>query len=348
MAGPALNQRYQDVLRDIIHNFIESGEPVSSRTVAKLGRQNLSAATIRNVMADLEELGLLRQPHTSAGRVPTKAAYRLYVESLMRWRQLAEAERDHIESSLAEAAAGDIDRLIAVAGHLLSELSHQVGIVLTPSVEEVRLKSADFVSLGGHRVLAVIVSTTGHIDNLVIETEEELSRKELVRISNYVTDHFAGARICEVRDQVLSAMAEERDDLDRWLSQAMTLAHRAVEGHERGVVVEGTNALLLRPELSNIQQARRMLETFADQARLASMLNQCLITDGVRVFLGEDTDVTRDLDFSLVAAPYRVGDQALGNLGVIGPSRMEYQRLVPLVHFLGEALSKALTMVTLE
>ena len=343
-----LSSRYRDVLRDVIHTFVSTGEPVSSRTVSKHGRQSLSAATIRNVMADLEEMGLLQQPHSSAGRVPTKAAYRFYVENLMRWRQLSEREREHIEDSLAEAA-GDIDHLMAVATHLLSDLSHQVGVVLTPDANEVALRSADFVSLGGRRVLSVIVSTNGFIDNLVIETDEELSREELVRISNYITRNFAGNRLPEIRDRLLQLMAAERDHVDRWLANAMALARRAVGGApEQEVLVEGTTILLDRPELSEVDQVRRMLDTFADKARLVAMLNQCLVSDGVRVFLGEDTDVTQELDFSLVAAPYGVGSRPLGNLGIIGPSRMEYPRLVPLVHFLGEALSKALTSVAQE
>lgn len=345
----SLNPRYRGVLRDIIRTFIATGEPVSSRTVSKVGKQALSAATIRNVMADLEEFGLLEQPHTSAGRVPTKAAYRFYVETLMRWRQLSDQERVHIEDSLAQAAVGDLDGLMNVATHLLSDLSHQVGVVLTPAVDNIALKSADFVSLGGRRVLSILVSASGSIDNLIIETEEELSREELVRISNYVTESFAGSRLRDIRDQLLRLMAAERAHVDRWLENAMALARQAMGGSpEQGVLVEGTTALLGQPEVKDLEQIRLILDTFADKSRLVSMLNQCLVTDGVRVFLGEDTEVTRTLDFSLVAAPYGVGNRPLGNLGIIGPSRMEYPRLVPLVHFLGEALSKALTSVTQE
>jgi len=345
----SLNSRYRGVLRDIIHTFIASGEPVSSRTVSKVGRLRLSAATIRNVMADLEDFGLLEQPHTSAGRVPTKAAYRFYVESLMQWRQLSNRERVHIEDSLAEAAVDDLGSLMSVATHLLSDLSHQVGIVLTPAVDDITLKSADFVSLGGRRVLSILVSASGSVDNLIVETEDELSREELMRISNYVTDSFAGSRLRDIRDQLLQLMAAERAHVDSWLANAMALARQAVGGSpEQEVLVEGTTTLLGQPELSDLEQIRLMLDTFADKARLVVMLNQCLVSDGVRVFLGEDTEVTRALDFSLVAAPYGVGSRPLGNLGIIGPSRMEYPRLVPLVHFLGEALSKALTSVTQE
>jgi heat-inducible transcriptional repressor len=334
-----LGPRYREILTDIIHTHILSGAPVSSRAVSKNGRQRLSAATIRNVMADLEEIGLLMQPHTSAGRVPTEAAYRLYVESLMQLEQLSNRERRYIAEQLRSS---DADELMGTATHLLSELSHQVGVVLTPTVNKIVLKSADFVSLGGSRVLCVIVSTSGFVDHLAVDTDEELTREELVRISNYVTENFAGLRLRQIRDQLLALMDAERAKVDRQLARAVRLARQAVDGPSpQEVLVEGTAILLDQPELSDLEQVRRMLDTFADKARLVDMLNQCLSSDGVRVFLGEDCDVTSELHFSLVATSYGV-DRALGSLGVIGPSRMEYPRLVPLVRYLGETLSKAL------
>lgn len=346
LSGPSvsrLSPRFREVLKDIIHSYIVHGEPVSSRWVSRHGGQGLSAATIRNVMVDLEEMGLLRQPHTSAGRVPTEAAYRLYVDSMMQADLVGEEERRYIETALREAS-GDSDRLMSVASHLLSELSHQVGVVLTPSVEDILLKSADFVTLGGRRVLCVLVSMGGFVDHLIIELDEEVSREDLIRISNYMTEHFAGMRMGDIRGKLLSLMGEERQNVDRWLARAMLLAGRAIDSSATAdVLVEGTNALLDRPELSDLEQVRRMLDTFADKARLVRLLNKCLSAEGVRVFLGEDTDVTSELDFSLVVTPYGLGNNALGTLGIIGPSRMEYSRMVPLVRYLGETLSKALT-----
>ncbi len=335
-----LDTRCREILTDIIHAHILSGDPVGSRAVSKHGRHRLSAATIRNVMADLEEDGLLMQPHTSAGRVPTEAAYRLYVESLMQLEQLSPRERRYIAEQLS---SNDADQLMNAATHLLSDLSHQVGVVLTPAVNEIVLKSADFVSLGGKRVLCVIVSTSGFIGHLAVETDEELSREELVRISNYVTENFAGMRLRKIRDRLLVRMDAERARVDRWLAQAIHLARRAVDGPApQEVLVEGTAILLDQPELADLEQVRRMLDAFADQARLVDMLNQCLSSDGVRVFLGEDCDVTSELHFGLVATSYGVDRRALGSLGVIGPSRMEYPRVVPLVRYLGQTLSRAL------
>ena len=337
-----LTPRSRAVLEDIIHFYIVSGEPVSSRWVSRHGGQGLSAATIRNVMMDLEEMGLLSQPHTSAGRVPTETAYRLYLANMMKTRRLPEKERRYIEVALQEAS-GDPNRLMNVATHLLSELSKQVGVVLTPAVEDIILKSADFVSLGGRRILCVLVSMGGYVDHLVIEGEEELSRKDLSRISNYMTENFAGLRMRHIRDKLISLMGEERAHVDRWLGRAMWLAGRAIDGSAAvDVLVEGTNVLLDQPELSDLEQVRRVLDTFADKARLVRLLNQCLSAEGVRVFLGADSDITSELDFSLVVTPYGPGNNALGTLGIIGPSRMEYSRVIPLVRYLGETLSNAL------
>ena len=336
----ALSRRDREILTDIILAHVRSGGPVSSRSVSKNGRHDLSAATIRNVMADLEEAGLLMQPHTSAGRVPTEAAYRLYIESLMQLESISARERRYIDEHLT---ADDADQLMSDATHLLSELTHQVGVVLTPMVEEIVLKTVDFIAIGERKVLCVIVSTSGFVDHVAIETEETLEREELVRISNYVTDNFGDLRLGEIRDRLLQSMAAERARVDHWLAQAISLAQQAVGmSPVQEVLVEGTAALLDQPELADLGQIRRMLDTFADQARLVQMLNQCLASEGVRVYLGEDFDVTSELDFGLVATSYGVDRRAMGSLGVIGPARMEYPRVVPLVRYLGEKLSRVL------
>ncbi len=336
-----LSARDLEILRDVILTYVLSAEPVSSRSVSKHGRLGLSAATVRNVMADLEEWGYLMQPHTSAGRVPTPTAYHLFIDSMMQTRKLPARERRYIEENLR---GGDADQLMGTASHLLSELSRQVGIVVAPAVGDTVLKAVDFVPLSGRRVLCVVVSAAGFVDNKVIETEEEIPREELVRISNYLTESFAGQTLREIRDRLLKRMAEERAQVDRMLALAIELARQGLDlpgGPE--VLVDGAPSLLTQPELADIQRVRRMFEAFADKARLVRLLNRCLQGSGVRVLIGEDSELTSELDFSLVATPYGVGEQPLGTLGIIGPSRMEYERVIPLVHFLGETLSRALS-----
>ena len=335
--------RDREILRDIIATYILSAEPVSSRSVAKHGRLGLSAATIRNVMADLEEWGYLVQPHTSAGRVPTPAAYHMFIESMMQARKLPARDRRYIEENLAGTPA-DADQLIGIASHLLSELSQQVSIVVAPAIGDTVLKAVDFVPVAERKVLCVVVSQEGFVDNRVIETGEEIPRQELTRISNYLTENFAGHTLREIRDRLLRQMTEERLQVDSLLAQTIELAREGLAlDSQPEVLVDGASALLARPELADIQRVRRMFEAFTDKARLVRMLNGCIQGGGVRVLIGDDSDLTSELDFSLVASSYRVGDQPLGTLGIFGPSRMEYEKIIPLVHYLGHALSRALS-----
>ncbi|HEX3128725.1 MAG TPA: heat-inducible transcriptional repressor HrcA [Thermoanaerobaculia bacterium] len=339
---PALTPRDRDILKDVILTYILTAEPVSSRSVSKHGQLGLSAATIRNVMADLEEWGFLAQPHTSAGRVPTRAAYHLFIQTMMETRAISARERRYIEENIKGVPA-DADQLMEVTSHLLSELTNQVGVVVTPTWGDTVLKAVDFVPLSGRKVLCVVVSTTGFVENKVIETDEPVPREELVRTSNYLTENFAGQTLREIRDRLLRRMTEERAQMDRWLNNTLELARRGLDlSQGPGVVLDGTSGLLNQPELADLGRVRRMFETFADKARLVNLLNQCVRGGGVRVLIGEDSDLTSELDFSLVATPYGVGDRTLGTLGIFGPSRMEYQKIIPLVDFLGETLSRAL------
>jgi heat-inducible transcriptional repressor len=232
---------------------------------------------------------------------------------------------------------------MGTASHLLSELSSQMGIVVTPAMGETVLKAVDFIPVSGRKVLCIVVSSTGFIDNKVIETEEEIPREELVRISNYLTESFGGHTLREIRERLLRLMGEERAQMDRVLARTIELARTGFSvGEVPGVVVDGTSMLLSKPELSDVQRVRRMFEAFADKARLVKILNQCIQGGGVRVLIGEDSELTSELDFSVVATAYAVGDRPLGTLGILGPSRMEYEKVIPLVTFLGETLSQAL------
>lgn len=338
-----LTPRDREILKDVIHTFVLLGEPVSSRTVSKHIYHGLSAASIRNTMADLEELGYLRQPHTSAGRVPTEAAYRLYVEALMTARAVTESERRYIDEQLREAS-GDGDQLMSTASQLLSELSHQAGVVLTPALRDIEVKALQFVPLGGRRILCVLISASGFIDNIVIEWTEELSRDDLNRISNYANGNVVGLRLSEVRDHLLQLLGEEQRGIDTWLRQAVALTHQAVLGKtSQQVLVEGAHSLLGQPELADLERVRRMLDMFADKTRLVHILSQCLDSAGsVRVVLGGESEVTQELDFSLVATSYGNSQGPLGTLGILGPSRMEYPRIVPLVRYLGQMVSRSL------
>ncbi|MDH3744036.1 MAG: heat-inducible transcriptional repressor HrcA [Acidobacteriota bacterium] len=339
--APELSSRDREILKDTIRAFIVNGEPVSSRWVARAGRNQLSSATVRNVMADLEDWGYLAQPHTSAGRVPTRAGYHLYIDSLMSSRRVSRRERLQIDETVMTEAGG-FDHLLASTSQLLSDMTHQIGIVVTPNLGETTLRSITFVNLTGCKVLCILVSTGGFSENKVIETSGALDREELIRISNYLTDNYSGLTLRQVRNRLIEAMSEERAKVDRLLGDAIQMAQEVLrDGEGPGVFVEGTTAVLSQPELADLERVRLMLGAFSDHASLVQMLNHVIDGAGVRVLIGKECDLTSDLDFSMVATTY--GEEGTGgSLAIVGPSRMEYQKVIPLVDYFGEKLSQAL------
>lgn len=337
-----LSERDREILKDVVRTFILTGEPVSSRSVAKHEQHGVSAATIRNTMADLEEEGYLRQPHTSAGRVPTTAGYHFYIDSLQPSLDLPAVQQVYIRSNIREAVEDGRDP-VNVAGQLLSELSHQIGVVLTPSMGETTLRRIEFVPLSESRVLCVLVSTSGFVDHKVVPAEIAQSREELVRISNYLSETFGGMTVRQIRSRLLRLMADERARVDQLLANAIHLAGEALrEGSGQDLLVEGTIGLIDQVDLGSVDQVRRLLDMFDEKARMVTLLNKIIEGQGVRVLVGDDSDLTSELGFSLVATPYGVGERRLGSLGVFGPSRMEYEHMIPLVNCLGDTLSRAL------
>ncbi len=337
-----LTLRDRAILKDVILTHILSAEPVSSRAVAKHGTHGLSAASIRNVMADLEESGFLSQPHTSAGRVPTPKAYHLYIQSMMDHPTIPTDDRRYIDANLPSQGVG-VEDLMTSTSQLLSQLSHQVGIVLTPALAETVLKRVEFVRLTQGKVLCVVVSKSGFVDNKVILTPEPVPRDELARISNFVTENFAGLTLREAQEKLVLLMAEERAKVDLALSRTITLARQGLDlTKDQEILMEGATEVLQQPELSDIERVRRLFDTFADKARMVFMLSQCMRGPGVRVIIGEESDFTSELGFSLVTRTYQLGEKPLGTVGIFGPSRMQYQRVIPLVDYLGERLSQAL------
>lgn len=340
-----LGSRDREILSDVIRTYILSAEPVSSRTLARRSRHGLSAATLRNVMADLEEWGYLMQPHTSAGRVPTREGYHLFIDSLMGAQDLPAGERRYIDGSLSQVTA-DTERLMAATLYLLKDLSHQVSIVLTPALADTVLKAVELVPVSERQVLCVVVSSNGFVDNKVLQLDDSqvgLKREDFTWISNYLTDNFAGLKLREIRERLLLMMAEDRAQVDRLLSVSIELASQGLApSDERELLYDGTSELLSQPELADIGRVRQLFETFSRKARLVSILNQFIGGQGVRVVIGEDSALTSELDFSLVTTSYGAGTEKLGTIGIFGPSRMEYPRLIPLVHYLGQSLSRIL------
>jgi heat-inducible transcriptional repressor len=327
---------------DVIQTFIHTGAPVSSRSLARMAKNRLSSASIRNVMADLEDSGYLSQPHTSAGRVPTAAGYHFYIDTLMQSRAISAEDRLYIKENL-EQVLTDVEDLMGMVTHLLTEMSHQIGIVLAPMISEATVKAIHFLKLTGRRALCVLESEGGLVEHRVVQTLQRISPEELVEISNYLTDHFSGHTLREIRDSLLVMMADDREQITQLLTSAISLAQQALGTvEEPELLFEGTESVLTQPELSDVGRVRRLLETFTDKAELVRVLDQLIGGTGTHVIIGEDSELTSDLDFSLVATTYGSTDKVLGALGIFGPSRMEYDKVVPLVDFLGRTVSETL------
>ncbi len=335
-----LTERDREILREVIVTYLSSGEPVSSRRVAKDRQIQLSAATIRNVMADLEDMGYLRQPHVSAGRLPTEAGFHLFIDDLMQAKNVSDDDRRLIDDRLL-TAGGTGRELTEETSKLLSELSHHVGVVLSPALGSAVMRAIEFVPLSGRKVLCVVVAENGFVENKLVVTDELIAREDLVRISNYLTENYAGRSLFEIREELLRMMSDERARLDELLHRAIELARDGMNmGHAPSLVASGTHSLFeASPSLSRIEG---MFQMFAERARLAGLLNRCLDADGVRVVLGQDSRLTEELGFGLVVRSYQAGNGVSGSVAVVGPARMEYPRMVPLVNYLGERLSKIL------
>ncbi|HEY3174357.1 MAG TPA: heat-inducible transcriptional repressor HrcA [Candidatus Polarisedimenticolia bacterium] len=345
-----LDRRDQEILEAVVESYIETGEPVGSRVVSRHNREGLSPATIRNVMADLEEKRLLAHPHTSAGRVPTDTGYRAYVDMLVKNHRLPAVDERLIESYLS-ANQAEIGELFGNVSKLLSRLSKQLGVVVTPRLSRVRLRDVELVRLGPHRVLVILVSASGMIHNKVVEIEKDHVQEDLDKIGRYLTDEFKGHTLPEIRDRILELMGQEKALYDTLLRDALNLGKAGLEidprtGAAGEIFVDGTANLLSEPEFSSIERLKALFRTFEEKHELLRVLNNCLEEQPegvVRVVIGSENPSPEMSDCALIASSYGVPGQTLGALGIIGPTRMEYARAIALVDSVARLFSTALT-----
>lgn len=344
-----LDRRDHEILEAVVESYIETGEPVGSRVVSRHNREGLSPATIRNVMADLEEKHLLAHPHTSAGRVPTDMGYRAYVDQLVKSHRLPAVDEPMIESYL-HANQAEINELFSNVSRLLSRLSRHMGVVVTPHLARVRLRDIEFVRLGPHRVLVILVAGSGMLHNKVIEIEEDHSQDNLDKIGRYLTDEFKGHTLPEIRDRILDLMGQEKALYDTLLRDALKLGKAGLEIGSRmeasgEVFVDGTANLLSEPEFASIKRLKALFRTFEEKHELLLVLNRCLEQqpEGVRVIIGSENPSPEMTDCALIASNYGLPGQTLGTLGIIGPTRMEYARAIALVDSVARLFSTALT-----
>ena len=336
-----LDARARQLLRTLIARYIAEGQPIGSRTLAKASGLDVSPATIRNIMSDLEEFGLVAAPHTSAGRVPTSQGYRVFVDSLIEMQPLGEPEVEQLRRELpTDASTPD---LLGSATSLLSEMTRFVGVVSVPNRQEFPFRHIDFLSLDGNRVLVILVFTDGQVQNRVIVTQRAYGGSELEQIANYLNIHFSGMRIDEIRLRLLREMQDEGARLNTLLSAAVEVAQAAFQGTaDSDMLVAGQTNLMGKHEGSDVDRLRELFEAFQRKRDLLQLLERCSHAEGVRLFIGDESGFAALDTYSLVTAPYGVGGRVLGVLGVIGPTRMAYGRVIPVVQATARIISNAL------
>jgi heat-inducible transcriptional repressor len=334
-----LSERAQTLLKFLVERHIADGQPVGSRALSKFSGMELSPASIRNVMADLEEMGYIASPHTSAGRVPTPKGYRLFVDTLLTIRPLETVEQNAIRHQLRP---DDPRSVISAASQMLSDLTHFAGVVMTPRRQGVGLKHVEFMQLSEKRVLLIIVATDGDVQNRIIVTEKPFSAAQLVEAANYINHHYAGYEFDRIRERVQFELSQLHHDISTLMSAVVDARGRSSEG--AGVVMSGERNLLHSDEIAaNMTSVRKLFDVFDQKTQLMQLLDISQQAEGVKIFIGGESALVPLDEFSVVTAPYEVDGQIVGTVGVIGPTRMAYERVIPIVDVTAKLMSVALS-----
>jgi heat-inducible transcriptional repressor len=335
-----MDKRARELLKTLIERHISEGQPIGSRTLSRHSGLDLSAATIRNVMADLEELGFVSSPHTSAGRVPTPRAYRLFVDTMLTIKPLDEV--GHRELS-AEIVPDSPQRVIAGAAQMLSQLSNFAGVVLTPRRSEV-FKQIEFLRLSEKRILLIMVTPQGDVQNRILITNKDYSPSQLVEASNFITTNFAGLDLQSVRNRVKNELEGLREDITALMNQAVEASSNTLENPQNNMVISGEKKLLEIGELvSDMDKIKRLFQVFEKRTGLLQLLDVSSRAEGVQIFIGGESDLVPLDGMAVITAPYKVDNIIVGTLGVIGPTRMAYDRVIPIVDITSKLLTSALS-----
>jgi heat-inducible transcriptional repressor len=343
-AEESLSERAQLLLKALIESYIRDGQPVGSRTLSRDSGLSLSSATIRNVMADLEDLGFVASPHTSAGRVPTDKGYRLFVDSLLKIKPLQNEEIEDLERRLKSDAANGRP-LVQTVSQMLSSVSHMAGLVTLPNPNYVALTQIEFIGLSENRALAIMVMNNREVQNRVVQLDRAYSAEELRRAANYLNDAFGGRSLPDVRALLLKQMQETRQHMNQIMQDAIQVAQKVFETRSEDQVeyiIAGETNLMGFAELSNVDRLRRLFEAFNEKHDILKLLDNCLRAQGIQIFIGQESGYQILDDISVVTAPYMHDNQVAGVLGIIGPTRMAYERVIPIVDVTAKLLGSAL------
>lgn len=335
-----LDDRAKLLLKALVERYIADGQPIGSRTLAKAAGMDLSPATIRNVMSDLEELGLIASPHTSAGRIPTARGYRLFVDTMLTVRR--ESLSPVGDMPTPSIQGGQPQRVISHAANMLSNLSQFVGVVMAPRRTSV-FRHIEFLSLSERRVLVIIVSPDGDVQNRIIHTAVDFSQTQLLEAANFLNAHYAGLTMEAVRERLRTEVDALRGEIADLMKTAVDIGAEADNDHEDVVVAGERNLLSVSEFSSDMGQLRRMFDLFEQKTQLMRLLDVSTQADGVRIYIGGESQVVPFEDLSVVTAPYEVDGQVVGTLGVIGPQRMPYDRMIQIVDVTAKLVSNALS-----
>jgi len=337
-----LSERAQSLLKILVERYIADGQPVGSRALSRFSALELSPATIRNVMADLEEMGFVASPHTSAGRVPTPKGYRFFVDTLLTVRPMEELERQQLEEQLTP---DDPHRVVTAASQLLSDLTHFAGIVVAPRRRGAVLRHVEFFGLSERRVLLIIVASDGEVQNRVLVTDRAYSPSQLVEAANFINQNYAGLEFDQLRQKVRGELIDLHNDISGLMQAAIQTGSEALrQPAADGVVISGGRNLLEVDDLSgDMQRLRRLFDLFERKTQLLDILEHSERADGVKIFIGGESQLVPLDECSIVTAPYEVDGQVVGTVGVIGPTRMAYERVIPIVDVTAKLVSSALS-----
>ncbi len=339
------SDRGQHLLRVLIQRYIRDGQPVGSRTLSKDSGLDLSPATIRNVMSDLEDMGLVSAPHTSAGRVPTPRGYRMFVDTLVRYRQPVDSDIQRIRKQLGGAYETQ-GALVSTVSSMLSEFTSMAGIVTVPRAPKIALRQIEFLPLSEKRILVILVINDTEVQNRILHTDRNYTASELQQAQNFINEHYAGTDLHTVREKLLEDLDKTRDSMNQAMHDIISVAHAAMDKAEHPddeYVLAGETNLMSFAELSDVDTLRRLFDAFSRKRLILDLLDRSISADGVRIFIGEESGYGIFDDCSVVTAPYRVDDDTIGVLGVIGPTRMAYDRVVPIVDITARLLETALS-----
>ena len=340
----APNERAGQILRALVQSYIHDGNPVGSRTVAKSSELSLSSASIRNVMSDLEELGFIAAPHTSAGRIPTPRGYRFFVDTLLKLQQPVATDVNKLQEQIAVDDSGDARELASSVSSLLSTMTDMAGLVTLPRASQVILRQVEFLPISNRRVLAILVVNDHEVQNRILSLDREYSESELKRAANFLNQTYAGKELNQVRELVLEEMRTTQESMNQLMINTITIAQQALKVDEQQpeYVMSGEAQLMNFDELSDIDKLKQLFEAFNQKREILGLLDQSIVADGVKIFIGEESGYQLLDDCSIVTAPYRVEDEIVGVLGVIGPTRMAYERVIPIVDITAKLVGAAL------